>query len=160
MNTVTHWTILTCSHTVSRTNSPLRILPVINCQSDITCIRESSTAFAHILEGQASRALEHFQRFRVLRCCQTQQTEAGERVKKTLTHSSKMLMTRERISQHRHEVSEYCHTAPSSTLLILSSPQVWRQSVVVNHHHLCPGMLLDLVDHVVDPGDDPVRTLP
>jgi hypothetical protein len=38
-----------------------------------------------------------------------------------------------------------CYIAPSLTLLIPSSPQVWRQSVQVDEHHLCPGMPLNLV---------------
>jgi hypothetical protein len=48
--------------------------------------------------------------------------------------------------------SEFCDTAISSRLLVPSSPQVWHQSVEVNHHHLCCGMLLDPVDHVIDLG--------
>ena len=45
-----------------------------------------------------------------------------------------------------------CYTAPSSRLLIPISPHVWRQSVQVGDHHLCPGMPLNLVYD--DPGDD------
>jgi hypothetical protein len=33
-------------------------------------------------------------------------------------------------------------------LFILSSPWIWCLSVQVYHHHLCPGMSLDPVDHV------------
>ena len=35
--------------------------------------------------------------------------------------------------------SPTCYTAPSSRLLVPSSPQVRRQSVQMHDHHLCPG---------------------
>lgn len=41
-----------------------------------------------------------------------------------------------------------CYTA-SSLLLVLSSSQVWRQSVQVDDNHLCTGILLNLVYDVV-----------
>ena len=53
-----------------------------------------------------------------------------------------------------------CYTAPSSRLLNPVSPQIWRQSVQVDNHHLCPGMVLNLVYDVVDPGDDEVGAFP
>jgi len=53
-----------------------------------------------------------------------------------------------------------CYTAPSSRLLDPSSPQVWRQSVQVDNHHLCFGMSLNPVYDVVDPGDDEVGAFP
>jgi hypothetical protein len=46
-----------------------------------------------------------------------------------------------------------CHIAPSLRLLVASSPQVRRQSVRMSHYHLRSKVALDLVDHVVDPGD-------
>ena len=52
------------------------------------------------------------------------------------------------------------YTAPSSRLLVLSSLQVWRQSVQVDDHHLCPGVPLNLVYDVIDPGDDDIRAFP
>jgi hypothetical protein len=51
-------------------------------------------------------------------------------------------------------------TAPSSRLLVPSSPQVWRQSAQVDHNHLGVGMPLDPVDHVVDTGDEVERFFP
>jgi len=56
-------------------------------------------------------------------------------------------------------------TASSSRLRVPSSHQVWRQSVQVDDHHLCPGMPLNPVDdtypqgpsqHVCSLGDFPV----
>jgi hypothetical protein len=48
-----------------------------------------------------------------------------------------------------------CHIAGALGLRVPSSPppQVRRQSVQVYHHHLRSKVALDLVDHVVDPGD-------
>lgn len=46
-----------------------------------------------------------------------------------------------------------CYTAPS-LLLVLSSSQVWCQSVQVDDNHLCTGMLLNLVYDVVYLGDN------
>jgi hypothetical protein len=54
---------------------------------------------------------------------------------------------------HVTKENPICHIAPSLTLLVPSSPQVRRQSVQVYHHHPRPGVALDLVDRVVDPGD-------
>ena len=56
--------------------------------------------------------------------------------------------------------SPNCYTAPSSRLLAPSSPQVWRQSVQMHDHHLCPGMPLNPVYNVIDPGDNVIGTLP
>ena len=53
-----------------------------------------------------------------------------------------------------------CYTSASSRLLDLSSPQVWRQSVQVDDHHLCPGMPLNPVYDVIDQGDDEVGAFP
>jgi hypothetical protein len=52
------------------------------------------------------------------------------------------------------------HIAPSLRLLVPSSPQVRRQSVQVYHYHSRPGVPLDSVDDIVDPGDDLVRAFP
>jgi hypothetical protein len=46
-----------------------------------------------------------------------------------------------------------CNIAPSLRLLVPSSPQVRRQSAHMSHYHLRSKVTLDLVDHVVDPGD-------
>jgi len=53
-----------------------------------------------------------------------------------------------------------CYTAPSSRLLVPSSPQVWRQFVQMDDHHFCPGMPLNPVYNVIDPGDNVIGTLP
>ena len=53
-----------------------------------------------------------------------------------------------------------CYTAPSSRLLVPSSPQVRRQPVKMDDHHLRPGMPLNPVHNVIDAGDDCVRTFP
>jgi hypothetical protein len=53
-----------------------------------------------------------------------------------------------------------CNTAPSLRLLVPSSPQVRRQSVQVYHLHSRPGVQLNSVDDVVNPGDDLVRAFP
>jgi len=53
-----------------------------------------------------------------------------------------------------------CYTALSSRLLDPSSPQVRRQFVQVDDHHLCPGMAPNPVYDVVDPGDDDVGAFP
>ena len=49
-----------------------------------------------------------------------------------------------------------CYTASFSWILILSSPQVWRQSVQVDDHYLCPGMPLNPVYDIVYLGGDDV----
>jgi hypothetical protein len=58
--------------------------------------------------------------------------------------------------QH-HQGNPICHIAPSLRLLVPSSPQVRRKSVQVYHHHSRPGVPLNSVDDVVNPGDELVR---
>ena len=59
----------------------------------------------------------------------------------------------------RSKWSPTCYTAPSR-LLFPSSPQVWRHSVQMYDHHLYPGMPLNPVRNVIDPGDNVIGTLP
>jgi len=51
------------------------------------------------------------------------------------------------------------YTAPFSRLLVSNSPQVWRQCVQMDNHHLCPGVPLNPVYDVIDPVDV-IGTLP
>ena len=46
------------------------------------------------------------------------------------------------------------------SLLIPSTPQVWHQSVQVDNHHLCSGVLLNPVYDSVDLGGDEIGTFP
>jgi hypothetical protein len=61
---------------------------------------------------------------------------------------------------HATKENLICNIAPSLRLLVPSSPQVRRQSVQMYHHHSRPGVPLNPVDDVVNPGDDLVRAFP
>jgi hypothetical protein len=50
--------------------------------------------------------------------------------------------------------------APSSRMIVQSSTQIWSQSLLVYHYHLCPGMMLDSIGYINGMGDHALRTFP
>jgi FtsZ-binding cell division protein ZapB len=60
----------------------------------------------------------------------------------------------------RYQGDPIRNIALSLRLLVPSSPQVRRQSVQVYHHHSRPGVPLNSVDDIVDPGYDLVWAFP